>query len=333
MRTFRFPGSFYHSLAHIGLVSLFAICAGQLLAESDTNTVVGSLGKNFEQIRKRYQAETNNVELAWQFGRACYDMSTLQKDSSRQAEIAEEGAAACRAAATLKPNSVQAHYYLGMNIGQVADARHSLGGLRMVKEVEREFLAAQALDPHFDYGGPDRNLGLLYAGAPAIISIGSRSKARQHLEKAVEVAPDFPENRLRGIRWLGRGPYRVWQNRMQGTRLDVWNNAYNDSTPGESWIYPEFKGYFRDWQWADLQTADGSIIISTENKSSFLGLYQPKDGKDGLLDLPQIGIAFLDVIPAMRNKFHTTDEIGPQSKPRQVSGIKHGIIHFRFFDR
>ena len=30
------------------------------------------------------------------------------------------------------------------------------------------------------------------------------------------------ESQMRGIRWLGRGPYRVWQNRMQGTRLDVW---------------------------------------------------------------------------------------------------------------
>lgn len=50
---------------------------------------------------------------------------------------------------------------------------------------------------------------------------------------------NFPESQMKGIRWLGMGPYRVWQNRMQGTRLDVWANAYNDSTPGDSWIYPE----------------------------------------------------------------------------------------------
>jgi len=141
---------------------------------------------------------------------------------------------------------------------------------------------------------------------------------------------DLAETTVKGIRWLGMGPYRVWQNRMQGTHVDVWANAYNDSTPGESWIYPEFKGYFRDWQWATFDTTAGKVTVSTDSDHSFLGIYKPKDGTDGLLDLPQIGIAFLEVIPAMRNKFHTTDEIGPQSKPKEVSGGKRGTLYFRF---
>jgi hypothetical protein len=146
----------------------------------------------------------------------------------------------------------------------------------------------------------------------------------------IGVAFDFPETRMKGIRWLGMGPYRVWQNRLNGTRLDVWENEYNDSTPGESWLYPEFKGYFRDWKWASFRTTEGMIMILNEGEDSFLGVYKPGDGKDGLLDLPEIGIAFLDVIPAMRNKFHTTDELGPQSQPRQVSGAKHGTVHILF---
>jgi len=84
------------------------------------------------------------------------------------------------------------------------------------------------------------------------------------------------------------------------------------------------------WRWATFDTTEGKIIIATEADNSFLGVFKPKDGKDGLLDLPEIGIGFLDVIPAMRNKFHTTDEIGPQSKPREVSGTKRSTIHFRF---
>jgi len=143
---------------------------------------------------------------------------------------------------------------------------------------------------------------------------------------------DFPEKQMEGIRWLGRGPYRVWQNRLQGTRFDVWENKYNDTTPGESWVFPEFKGYFRDWRWASFITNAGRITISTEASDSFLGIYKPKDGKDGLLDLPEIGIGILDVIPAMRNKFHTTDEIGPQSQARQVTGTKRGTVYFRFSD-
>ncbi len=140
---------------------------------------------------------------------------------------------------------------------------------------------------------------------------------------------DFPEAEMKSIRWLGMGPYRVWQNRLLGTRLDVWENKYNDSTPGESWIYPEFKGYFCDWRWATLTTTSGKITISSQAGDQYLGIYKPRDGKDGLLDLPELGIAVLDVIPAMRNKFHTTDEIGPQSKPKESIG-RRGTIYFRF---
>jgi hypothetical protein len=141
---------------------------------------------------------------------------------------------------------------------------------------------------------------------------------------------DADEKLVRSIRWLGMGPYRVWQNRLQGTRLDVWQNGYNDSMPGERWIYPEFKGYFRDVRWADFVTASGVTSLSSVPSSSYLGLFKPRDGVDGLLDFPDVGIAVLDVIPAMRNKFHTTDEIGPQSQAKQVSGTVKHIVELRF---
>jgi len=141
---------------------------------------------------------------------------------------------------------------------------------------------------------------------------------------------DADEKLVRSIRWLGMGPYRVWQNRLRGTRLDVWQNEYNDSMPGERWIYPEFKGYFRDVRWVDFVTANGVTRLSSVPSSSYLGLFKPRDGVDGLLDFPDVGIAVLDVIPAMRNKFHTTDEIGPQSKAKQVSGTVKRTIQLRF---
>jgi hypothetical protein len=39
-------------------------------------------------------------------------------------------------------------------------------------------------------------LGLLYQQAPVFASIGSRSKAREHFGRAVELFPEYPENRL-----------------------------------------------------------------------------------------------------------------------------------------
>jgi tetratricopeptide (TPR) repeat protein len=233
MKTSRLPRPIFHCLATGGLMLLLSMGAGQMMAESDTNSMAVRLSKNFDTLRERLQRETNDAELAWQFSRACFDMSALQKDPSRTAFFAEEGIAAGRQSLALS-NSVQGHYYLGMNIGQLADTRHNLSGLHMVKEMEREFMASLLMDEHFDYGGPDRNLGLLYRETPVIVSIGSRSKARQHLQKAVEMAPDFPENRLNLIESYLKWDYHTEALRELEDVEKIWPEAQRKYT-GEQW--------------------------------------------------------------------------------------------------
>lgn len=142
---------------------------------------------------------------------------------------------------------------------------------------------------------------------------------------------DYPEENMKSIKWLGMGPYRVWQNRLRGTTLGVWENDYNDPIPGESFVYPEFKGYFRNWQWASFKTSEGTISIANKKSNSYLGVYTPRDGKDALLyTLPQTGLSVLDVIPAVRNKVNTTDLIGPSSQAQHVNGVHSGTIYLKF---
>jgi hypothetical protein len=143
---------------------------------------------------------------------------------------------------------------------------------------------------------------------------------------------DFPETDMKGITWLGYGPYHVWQNRLQGTRLDVWQNAYNNTVPSVVYSFdPEFKGYFRGWRWATFDTKAGKFTVSTAAAESYLGIYHPNDGPDGpLLALPPTGLAFLEVIPAMRTKFLTQGRMGPQSAQRIVAGEHKGEVNFDF---
>jgi hypothetical protein len=196
MRKFHASAVLFGRAACLGLASLFVAYASQIRAEGDTNAAIAGVKKSFEDLQKHFQDNPHDTETAWQFARACFDLSSLQNEPSQQAAISQQGIDACRQSLSVKSNSVQAHYYLGMNMGQLADTKRNLAALRMVKDMEREFQAALILDATFDYAGPDRNLGLLYREAPIIASIGSRSKARQHLQKAGELAPEFPENRL-----------------------------------------------------------------------------------------------------------------------------------------
>ncbi|MDR3367470.1 MAG: DUF4981 domain-containing protein [Prevotellaceae bacterium] len=141
---------------------------------------------------------------------------------------------------------------------------------------------------------------------------------------------DYPESEVKSMRLLANGPYRVWQNRLHGATLDVWSNEYNDPVPGETFTYPEFKGYYSGWRWVVLETSEGSITLGNETSGSYLGVYTPRDGRDEILyRLPQTGLAALDVIPAVRNKVNATDLIGPSSQAQRVSGVKTGAVRLK----
>ena len=125
---------------------------------------------------------------------------------------------------------------------------------------------------------------------------------------------DYPETMMKGKQWVGKGPYRVWQNRTEGPQYGLWNNDYNDPIPGESWEYPEFKGYFSSVSWMKFNTTEGQFGI--EGIGLKVGVYTPRDGRDHILyNLPETGIAILNTIPAVRNKVNTTDLNGPSAQP------------------
>ena len=149
----------------------------------------------------------------------------------------------------------------------------------------------------------------------------------------IGISFDYPEDQVISKRWLGAGPYRVWQNRIHGTQYDVWENDYNDPIPGETFTYPEFKGYFDSVSWMNIRTKEGTISLTNETPDSYIGVYQPRDGRDRLLyTLPESGISVLDVIPPVRNKVNSTDLCGPSSQPKWVNGPQTGRIIFRFME-
>jgi len=148
------------------------------------------------QTRIRYEQEHTDTHLAWQFGQACFELADVVPSNVRRAKIAGEGIEVCKATLERDPKLAAAQYYYALNLGQLARTK-SIGALRLVSQMESALKQALKLDAEIDFAGPHRSLGLLYRDAPGWpASIGSRSRARQHLEKAVELRGDFPENWL-----------------------------------------------------------------------------------------------------------------------------------------
>lgn len=152
----------------------------------------------FSQAWKQYQADTNSTAAALKVGRTSSDLAGLATNDTQRAEVAQRGIAVCRQWLVQQSNSAPAHYYLAINLGQLAQAKApSFAAYRLVHQVERQFKTAAELDVTFDHAGPARTLGLLYFQAPGWpLSVGSKTKARQWLNRAVEVDPNYPGNQL-----------------------------------------------------------------------------------------------------------------------------------------
>lgn len=180
----------------VALVFLqFAMAALAADGQSATNTSSAFAETVLKGKQTEYFHNPTDNDIACKYARACFDFAEFATNDTQRAQLAQLGIKACRAVLRRAPNNMEAHYNLGLNLGQLARTK-SLGALSIVDEMEVEFTAARALDEKFDYAGPDRTLGMLYLEAPSTISIGNRIKARTHLRRAAELAPEFPENRL-----------------------------------------------------------------------------------------------------------------------------------------
>jgi len=157
----------------------------------------------------------------------------------------------------------------------------------------------------------------------------------------------YPEERVDSVHWVGRGPYRVWKNRLKGQHFGLWSLAYNNTVTGDynsptPPLYPEFKGYRSDLRWLKMQEKDGaSWRVSTLNEGLYLRLFTPEEPVDqtpgemgGLLDVqprkqersmvrfPEGDISFLLSIPPIQS-YKPLEQLGPDSQPYNIR-IKPG---------
>jgi hypothetical protein len=157
---------------------------------------------------------------------------------------------------------------------------------------------------------------------------------------------DYSEADVKGMRFLGQGPAPVYQNRLAGGTLDVWNRPYNntivgdpaDLKPGEHFNYPVFKGFYAGVRWLQLNTSEGPITALVDQRSDspiYVQIFTPKTPPSNLVGqayaaFPQAGVSFLHAIPAIGSKFVGPRSSGPMGQPAVAKGEYEGHISLYF---
>lgn len=135
----------------------------------------------------------------------------------------------------------------------------------------------------------------------------------------------YPEEAAKGVRWVGKGPYRVWRNRLRGPVFGLWQKDYNNTVTGEGagrLDYPEFKGYHANVYWAEMQSDTAPFKVYSETDGLYLRLFTPEEPKHRnertMQPFPEGDISFLLEIPGMRS-YKPIEQLGPEAQP---SGIR-----------
>jgi tetratricopeptide (TPR) repeat protein len=201
----------------------------------------------FHTVKSNYLT-TANLTNAILYARTCFDLADLSTNDEQRAFYANEGIPPARKGVEINPSVAPPFYYLALNTGQLAQTKH-LGALKLVKQMESDFLKSIVLDPAYDHAGAHRSIGMLYRDTPGWpTSLGDKSKAREHLEKAVELAPDFPDNQLTLLE-----SYLKWKDHAA---LQAGIDRYRKDSAGMKQKYngPEWQLSWQDWnhRWNEI---------------------------------------------------------------------------------
>ena len=146
---------------------------------------------------------------------------------------------------------------------------------------------------------------------------------------------DYPEDDVLAMRWLGRGPERVWKNRLAGPAFGVHRKTANNTrTANEDWGYPEFRGYHADLRWALIETRGEPLLLVTPTPGLFLrmlGWPDASDSRPGLnVARPPGDLSLLHGINAIGHKFGDAASLGPEGRPNLAQGRYSGAVDLWF---
>jgi hypothetical protein len=154
----------------------------------------------------------------------------------------------------------------------------------------------------------------------------------------------YPENLVTGAALLANGPFHVWKNRIKGTQFGLFRKEYNNTITGQSWLYPEFKGYYANFYAVQILTRELPFTIISATSDLYLHLLTPEKAKysttrgvSGSVNppFPEGNISFLHAISAIGTKFSNPEKEGLQGE-KNVYGEKgnsetcRGTLYFRF---
>jgi hypothetical protein len=148
---------------------------------------LASARRSVEIWQARLTAQPQDFDSAWKLARARYWVGG-HANASEAKQIFEDGIAAARTAAALKPERPEGHFWMAANMGALAESFGLRQGIKYRGAIKDALLTVLKIDPGFQEGSADRALGRWYYKVPGLFG-GSKKQSEEHLRKSLTYAP------------------------------------------------------------------------------------------------------------------------------------------------
>jgi tetratricopeptide (TPR) repeat protein len=134
-------------------------------------------------------------EALWRLGRALFFLGQEAQGKELTRHYHARAVPVCQRAARLRPERVEGHFWLGVNLALMAEVEKPLNALRHALGAKRSLVRAAQLDSAYHAAGPLRVLARLQHKLPRLFG-GGTARARANFERAIKLAPANTVTRL-----------------------------------------------------------------------------------------------------------------------------------------
>ena len=164
---------------------VFAQSADALYADRDN---LASARRAADLWSAALASNPRDFESAWKLSRADYWLGGHAPESEERG-FYEKGIEAGRRAIAIDMGKPEGHFWVGANMGALAESAGLGAGLKYRKPIKTELETVLRLDPGFLQGSADRALGRWYFKVPRLFG-GSHKQAEEHLKAALKYKND-----------------------------------------------------------------------------------------------------------------------------------------------
>lgn len=137
----------------------------------------------------RLTANPKDFNSAYRLAQARYWLGTNGLPEPQRKGALEAGIAAARAAIAIDANRPEGHFWLGANMGALAESFGLRQGMKYRGQIRDALEATLKLSPAFLQGSADRALGRWFFKVPGLFG-GSNKQSEVHLRKSLTYNPN-----------------------------------------------------------------------------------------------------------------------------------------------